>query len=328
VMYLLPGSKLALQVREKEQIPLSLSTHLMPGFEPCFMEGKGYVHLCQHYEHDEVDIYYYTVQTATATVLFTEAPTKKWVLSYVKAGDVCFHYYDGTPIALSKYGVIFFPTQQGFQVQVALASGSHELICCSFTSLFSAYLFRLYPLLISSERGYPIVIPFIDHAFQQEWQRLLPLEIDVDLYPAFVAAQIRLLLGQCTQTYRRRLVKDVLMTRHPGIDSSVIEKAYRVRDIIHAHPDRVLSLSYLCRMTTWNLQGLKSGFTRVFGVSPHQYIIRFRMKLAVELLEGRPDLSIQAIALSCGYKRPHHFIEQFKIVYGKTPGTFRRDQLK
>lgn len=172
------------------------------------------------------------------------------------------------------------------------------------------------------------MIPFIDHAFQQEWQRLLPLEIDVDLYPAFVAAQIRLLLGQCTQTYRRRLVKDVLMTRHHGIDSSVIEKAYRVRDIIHAHPDRVLSLSYLCRMTTWNLQGLKSGFTRVFGVSPHQYIIRFRMKLAVELLEGRPDLSIQAIALSCGYKRPHHFIEQFKIVYGKTPGTFRRDQLK
>lgn len=328
MMYLLPGSQLALQVTKKEQIPLSLSSHLIPGFKSSFMQGKDYVHLCQYYEHDEVDIYHYTVQTGSSAVLFAETAFEKWVLVFVKAGELCLNYYGDTRIALSQPGVIFFPTQPGFQVQVLLDSGNHEWICCCFTTLFSAYLFRLYPLLTSSERSYPIVIHSIDHTFQQEWQRLLPLEIESDLYPAFVAAQIRLLLNQCTQTYRHRLVKDVLMTRHPGIDLNIIEKAYQVKDIIHAHPDRVLSLSYLCKATTWNLQGLKSGFAQVFGVSPHRYIIRFRMRLAAELLERRPDLNIQAIALSCGYRRSHHFIEQFKIVYGKTPGAFRSDELK
>ncbi|MFW2477444.1 MAG: AraC family transcriptional regulator [Sediminibacterium sp.] len=35
-------------------------------------------------------------------------------------------------------------------------------------------------------------------------------------------------------------------------------------------------------------------------------------------------MNIHRIAKISGYKQPHHFIKQFKGIYGKTPGEVRR----
>lgn len=322
-MYLIPGSTLAQSVEQKARIPSSLSAFLLPGFDPIFFEGKGYTQLCQHYAHDEVDIYLYQFNSLFSASLFSTFSMEKWVLGFVKAGDISFTYYDQSQIQASKNFVLFFPTQPGQQIQVELSAGHRELFCCCFKSSFSSYLYSLYPPLMQTDLVYPIVLPFIDYFFQQEWQRLLPNDVDVDLYPAWVAAQIRYLLSQCARFFRHRSSKSFLLSQHPGIEPRVIEKAYLVRDIIHAHPGQDLSLLILCKMTTWNLQGLKSGFAQVFGLSPHQYIMQYRMELAAKLLKREKDWSIQTIALACGYRRPHHFIEKFKQVYGKTPGAFR-----
>lgn len=324
-MYLLPGSILGQHVVQKAQVPLSLSAQLLPGFDATFYEGRGYTQLCQHYGHDEVDLYYYQFDSSFSAGLFSAPPVEKWVLGFVKSGSLCFTYFDGSTLRLSKNAVLFFPTKPGSHIQLEVGVGQHELICCCFKSSFSHYFSKWYPPLMHPDLPYPLVLPFIDYVFQLEWQGLLPYAIDADLYPAMVAAQTRLLLGHCAQAFRQRSTQSILHTQHPGVDLAVIEKAYLVRDIIHAHPDQALHLSTLCKKTAWNLQGLKTGFSQVFGMSPHQYIMRYRLELAVTLLQREKDWSVQTIGLACGYRRPHHFIEQFKQVYGKTPGAFRRD---
>lgn len=327
-MYLLPGSILVQHVVQKAQVPSSLSAFLLQGFDPSFYEGRGYAQLCQHYGHDEVDIYYYHFDSSIAAALFSAPPVEKWVLGFVKSGALSFIYLDGTQMSLSKNAVLFFPTRPGGQIQVEVGAGQHELICCCFKSSFSNYFSKWYPPLMDSDLSYPIVLPFIDYVFQLHWQDLLPSAIDGDLYPALVAAQIRVLLGQCAQAFRRRLSQSILQTQHPGVDLAVIEKAYLVRDIIHAHPDQALHLSTLCKKTAWNLQGLKTGFSQVFGVTPHRYVMRYRLELAATLLLKEENASVQAVALSCGYRRVHHFIQQFKHVYGCTPGAYKDHFLK
>jgi AraC family transcriptional regulator len=67
-------------------------------------------------------------------------------------------------------------------------------------------------------------------------------------------------------------------------------------------------------------------FSRLFkqelSVSPHQYIINLRLKLAKQSLMDTTE-SIENIAFTCGFSTPSHFIDCFKKNVGMTPFTFR-----
>lgn len=57
------------------------------------------------------------------------------------------------------------------------------------------------------------------------------------------------------------------------------------------------------------------------GMGFNEYLTHLRMQRACDLLrEGR--LQIRAIAATCGYKHPSHFIAVFKKTFGCTPGSW------
>ena len=69
-------------------------------------------------------------------------------------------------------------------------------------------------------------------------------------------------------------------------------------------------------------------FSRVFrsklGLTPHQFLLRARMKHAAKLLKTT-DLSIAQIVSACGYTHAGHFAAAFAKLTGKTPAAYRRD---
>jgi AraC-like DNA-binding protein len=63
-------------------------------------------------------------------------------------------------------------------------------------------------------------------------------------------------------------------------------------------------------------------FSRVFGVTPHQYLIRRRLARAARLLASEP-LGVTQIGMMVGFNDVSHFVRSFRRHAGKTPSQFR-----
>ena len=65
-------------------------------------------------------------------------------------------------------------------------------------------------------------------------------------------------------------------------------------------------------------------FTGEVGMAPQDYLIRYRITRAAELLTTT-DLPVEGIAQSCGYVDPLVFSKQFKNRMGTPPSVYRRE---
>lgn len=66
-----------------------------------------------------------------------------------------------------------------------------------------------------------------------------------------------------------------------------------------------------------------TAFRVATGSSPHEHLVRMRMKVAAELLASSDD-SIASIGAAVGYRTPSAFSSVFSRVIGVTPSMFRR----
>lgn len=66
-------------------------------------------------------------------------------------------------------------------------------------------------------------------------------------------------------------------------------------------------------------------FEQQLGMSPQQYLTRYRLSRAAELL-ATTEYSVESIAVSCGYPDPQVFTKAFKASYGVTPSKYRKRQ--
>ena len=72
---------------------------------------------------------------------------------------------------------------------------------------------------------------------------------------------------------------------------------------------------------------LRKLFHACYGVSPNQYITNARLQYAKELMQ-EPDLTLEDIALQCGFSSLSYFCRVFKEAEGISAGEFRKDLIK
>jgi AraC family transcriptional regulator, arabinose operon regulatory protein len=65
-------------------------------------------------------------------------------------------------------------------------------------------------------------------------------------------------------------------------------------------------------------------FQKSFGLRPFEYINRFRLRRAKELLLQEPHIDVKDIAQAVGYEHTSYFIKLFKQQEGITPSAFRK----
>lgn len=63
-------------------------------------------------------------------------------------------------------------------------------------------------------------------------------------------------------------------------------------------------------------------FRQSYGLSPHQFVVHRRIRLACDLLE-KTDLPLAEVALRCGFADQGHLGRQFKKSLGCPPGLYR-----
>lgn len=88
--------------------------------------------------------------------------------------------------------------------------------------------------------------------------------------------------------------------------------------------------------TDWDLSGevlanhagisevyMRQLFREQMGISPKRYILELRIERAKQLLwESR--MTVQDIAIACGFGTANHFCRKFREMTGQTPGEYRR----
>lgn len=92
---------------------------------------------------------------------------------------------------------------------------------------------------------------------------------------------------------------------------------------IEAHAQEAIGLEAAARVAGLSPFHFLRVFSRVLGVTPHQYLVRSRLRRAARLL-AEEARSITDVALEAGFADLSNFVRSFHRTAGVTPREFRR----
>jgi AraC-like DNA-binding protein len=93
---------------------------------------------------------------------------------------------------------------------------------------------------------------------------------------------------------------------------------------IERHPDGRLTLDRLARSVNLSPCHFLRTFERATGVTPHQYVLRARLREAATRLTADPS-KVLDVALDCGFGDVSNFNRAFRGEFGVAPRAFRTD---
>lgn len=106
-----------------------------------------------------------------------------------------------------------------------------------------------------------------------------------------------------------------------ALKDPVVGKALQ---FIHASPERRFTLVDIAKHAGASRSTLVARFTELLEMAPMTYATRWRMRLAMRLLQA-PELPISEIAARTGYESESAFHRAFKREAGVPPATFRKN---
>jgi transcriptional regulator GlxA family with amidase domain len=105
--------------------------------------------------------------------------------------------------------------------------------------------------------------------------------------------------------------------RHPQIGNAL--------RLIHGRPTEDWSIERLARAVGLSRSVFADRFAHFAGVTPMQYVARWRMQLAARRLEI-PGISVAQVGAEVGYESEAAFNRAFKKIVGTPPGSWRRER--
>jgi AraC-like DNA-binding protein len=108
-------------------------------------------------------------------------------------------------------------------------------------------------------------------------------------------------------------------TAEPG----AIAKVTRVVRMMDSRPDEAHGLAILAREARLSPHHFLRTFQKVTGVTPHQYLLRVRLRHAAIRLSTE-STKILDIALDCGFGDVSNFNRTFRVEFGVSPRMYRK----
>lgn len=109
----------------------------------------------------------------------------------------------------------------------------------------------------------------------------------------------------------------------PPQSRHVRERVEEVRAYLEANMARDIDIPGIARANAISPFHLTRIFKATYGVPPHRYLIRLRIRCASELLRGS-TLSVTQICHRSGFNSLSHFITTFRRHTGMSPSEYRR----
>ncbi|HYL78525.1 MAG TPA: AraC family transcriptional regulator [Bryobacteraceae bacterium] len=110
--------------------------------------------------------------------------------------------------------------------------------------------------------------------------------------------------------------------RRTCADASSLARVTRVVRMIDTQPDTPHDLASLARIARLSRYHFLRAFERLTGTTPHQYLLRARLRKAAVRLRTEPARVVD-IALECGFGDISNFNRTFRTEFGVSPRVYR-----
>ncbi len=149
-------------------------------------------------------------------------------------------------------------------------------------------------------------------ALQTEFQQGKPTNIYVESVSTLLITH--LLRHHSTTDIIPALLSDKLSSK----------KLKQVISYIQVNLEKSLSLSELAKVVELSPSRFARAFKQTTGISPHQYILEYKIERAKDLLNN-PLLSIADISYTLNFSSQSHFTTVFRRSTGITPSVYRKN---
>ena len=120
------------------------------------------------------------------------------------------------------------------------------------------------------------------------------------------------------------MLTSLLSVQHPADASQKSTAAIRqAADFIAENYDSPISTQQIADEVHLSRSYMSELFTKFYGMSPHEYLTRYRLSQARDLLRNT-ELSVSEIAEACGFRDVFTFSRVFRSKYGYSPTQFRK----
>lgn len=130
--------------------------------------------------------------------------------------------------------------------------------------------------------------------------------------------------GNLSEENSRQTYQLLQFLRNPAPASIATDKIRLAVEHMKKHMDKALTIGLLSDLTGYSPPHFMRSFREIYGQSPHQFLLRLRMKQASLLLLNEQKLTVKEIASRVGYPRPLNFSAEFRHRYGLSPLQYRR----
>ncbi len=224
---------------------------------------------------------------------------------HLKAGEICFinanilHYAEGDPKC----------TLQSFVFHPYLISGN------DYSAIYRRYM-----------------SPIIEHKGLLIWQPKEPTGFFDSFRTAFDTLKEDSFGYELTvQRFLSKIIQEIVfdvecdLIKEEVLNSSDPD-SQRIRimlEYIHEHFGDPLSVQTIAESANLSDRECHRCFQRTIQVSPTQYLLKYRIMKAAEMLLSLRQKTISEIALDCGFESPSNFSMLFKRYYQMTPKQYR-----
>lgn len=165
-------------------------------------------------------------------------------------------------------------------------------------------------------------------AGRERWRAAaLPPLSEVAVYGelARAAAQGRTTVGldEAALLLAHRAVRAAAETKaQPAVSAQDRKRAVQAAEWMDANSGHDIDLAAAARIATLSPFYFLRAFTRVLGITPHQYLVRSRLRRAAHLL-ATSRAAVTDVALECGFGDLSNFTRAFGRAAGRSPAAFR-----
>lgn len=115
---------------------------------------------------------------------------------------------------------------------------------------------------------------------------------------------------------------DAMTAKKRSTREELYKRLSKAKDYMYSCYQEEITLSDLSKVSFLNPAYLLREFKKLFGVTPHQFLIHVRMEKAKDIIRST-DKQISQIVTDVGFIDFSSFSKSFKTRYGSSPKTFR-----
>jgi AraC-like DNA-binding protein len=235
-------------------------------------------------------------------------------LHLVRKGPVLFTHAHGETLRIDEPTMVFYPRGMSHCLKVP-DGASASLLCATIR--------------FADGSANPLVRTLPDH-MEIPLRELEPLRHTLDLLFAEAAHERQgrtVILDRLCDVLMVQVIRQEFDQGHldAGMLAGLADRQLApVLDAIHARPHEPWQLQSLARLACMSRTGFTEHFRNVVGIPPGEYLTRWRISLACQLL--RKGVPVKAVSAQAGYGSQPSFTRAFTEHVGISPRQWLRER--